>query len=304
MMPRSSHASSARSSSSCWRCVGAGIMLNKPPPGTSIALSRNAKRKIPFSPCSLPVKGTRDYRSRTEISPVRSRIDTAAASSKSMQSFTRAPQCACEKEVVCCAGPELRKLAAQLPGWKDASVSQWEMSSVLLEFLRAYECALEERLYFLHPDALNELESKLKAEGQMTETTLTQLLEETTEEDRIIAQELTTAGAAQSLACGPGRNEPPPSAPYGTAVHRARLHRHPQCSRAGSGGCRLPAAHLERARSSPRSPTVKPFLLLVGPLPFLLYLAGTAHAQSSNLRLYENMHQSRFRADSHGKRGR
>jgi len=193
---------------------GAGIMLNKPPPtGTSIALlAQREKENSILTPCSRFSEGYSrlPFTNGNFADWPKSYHDTAAAViEEHMQSFTRAPQCAAETgNGVLPAGPELRKLAAQLPGWKDASVSQWEMSSVLLEFLRAYECALEERLYFLHPDALNELESKLKAEGQMTETTLTQLLEETTEEDRIIAQELTTARATlnRSLAVLAGMN--------------------------------------------------------------------------------------------------
>lgn len=119
----------------------------------------------------------------------------AAVIEEHLQSFARAPKCeATTGNDVLPAGPELKKLAGKLPGWKNAEVSQWEMSSVLLEFLRAYECSLQERLYFLHPDALNELESKLEAAGESTENiALTQLIDETSEEDRVIAMELATA---------------------------------------------------------------------------------------------------------------
>lgn len=118
----------------------------------------------------------------------------AAVVEEHLRSLSRAPQCAAETgNGVLPAGPKLTQLAGKLPSWKNASVSQWEMGSVLLEFLRAYECALVERLYFLYPDALNELESKLEEEGQPLEITLSLLAAEAADEDRTIMQELATA---------------------------------------------------------------------------------------------------------------
>lgn len=111
-----------------------------------------------------------------------------------LQSFNRAPQCDAQTgNDVLPGGPKLRELAGKLPGWKGTSVAQWEMGSVLLEFLRAYECALEERLYFLHQDAYAELESKADLDAEQQDIVLSQLIDEATEEDRTIAKELATA---------------------------------------------------------------------------------------------------------------
>ncbi len=121
--------------------------------------------------------------------------ETAAAIiEEHLQSFSRAPKCAAATgNDVLPGGPKLQELSKKLPSWKNASVSQWEMSAVLLEFLRAYECALEERLYFLHPDAMKELESKLEAQGESTDIMLGGLIAEVSEEDETIAKELTVA---------------------------------------------------------------------------------------------------------------
>ncbi|MFH0851196.1 MAG: hypothetical protein V1876_00400 [Candidatus Peregrinibacteria bacterium] len=118
----------------------------------------------------------------------------AAVIEEHLRSFLRAPKCeAATGNDVLPGGPKLQELANKLPSWKNRSASQWEMSSVLLEFLRAYECALEERLYFLYPDAMKELESKLEAQGEPTDITLGGLIMEVSEEDRTIAKELVTA---------------------------------------------------------------------------------------------------------------
>ncbi|MDD5041126.1 MAG: hypothetical protein PHX87_00385 [Candidatus Peribacteraceae bacterium] len=118
----------------------------------------------------------------------------AAVIEEHLQSFMRAPKCAAATgNDVLPAGPKLQELAKKLPGWKGAAVSQWEMSSVLLEFLRAYECALQERLYFLHQDAIKTLENASSAQGQDTAITLTQLITQVSEEDETIARELAVA---------------------------------------------------------------------------------------------------------------
>lgn len=121
--------------------------------------------------------------------------DTAAGIiEEHIQSFSRAPQCAATTgNDVLPGGQKLQVLAKTLPSWKNKTVSQWEMSSVLLEFLRGYECALEERMYFLHPDALNELQSALEENGESTAVDLTQLAVEVSEEDETITTELATA---------------------------------------------------------------------------------------------------------------
>ncbi|MDD4287012.1 MAG: hypothetical protein PHO20_05220 [Candidatus Peribacteraceae bacterium] len=120
--------------------------------------------------------------------------EAAAVIEEHIQSFVRAPECAAATgNDVLPAGPKLQELAKKLPSWKNASASQWEMSSVLLEFLRAYECALEERLYFLHPDAFKELESIAEDQGESADITLSQLIAEVSEEDRTIVKELAVA---------------------------------------------------------------------------------------------------------------
>ncbi|MFH1443961.1 MAG: hypothetical protein ABIG34_01050 [Candidatus Peregrinibacteria bacterium] len=111
-----------------------------------------------------------------------------------MQSFSRPPDCsATTGGGVLPGGAKLSALAKSLPSWKESSVSQWEASSVLLEFLRAYECALEERLYFLHPDALLQLEMAMQEEGDESDIYLSLLTAEVSEEDQTIATELATA---------------------------------------------------------------------------------------------------------------
>lgn len=47
------------------------------------------------------------------------------------------------------ATPELAKLASDLEPWKGRQVSELEMAPVLREYLRVYECSLEETGYFL-----------------------------------------------------------------------------------------------------------------------------------------------------------
>ncbi|OIO54351.1 hypothetical protein AUJ46_03365 [Candidatus Peregrinibacteria bacterium CG1_02_54_53] len=111
-----------------------------------------------------------------------------------LQSFMRPPNCsALTGDGVLPGGAQLSALAKMLPSWKSASVSQWEAGSVLLEFLRAYECALEERLYFLHPDALLELEMKMQEREDDSDIYLSLLNTEVSEEDQTITTELATA---------------------------------------------------------------------------------------------------------------
>ncbi|MDO8468441.1 MAG: hypothetical protein Q7S29_01660 [Candidatus Peribacter sp.] len=118
----------------------------------------------------------------------------AAIIEEHIQSFSRAPKCAAATgNDVLPAGPKLKELAQKLPSWKNASVSQWETSSVLLEFLRAYECALKERLYFLHPEAVKEIEKMRASEGSTEDITLGEVVMEVSQEDRTIAKELATA---------------------------------------------------------------------------------------------------------------
>lgn len=178
---------------------GAEIMLNKPAPtGTSIALlAQREKENSILTPCSRFSEGYSrlPFTNGNFADWPKSYHDTAAAViEEHMQSFTRAPQCDAETgNDVLPGGPKLKELAGKLPGWKGRSVAQWEMGSVLLEFLRAYECALEERLYFLHPDAYDELDSKTDLDAEQQDIVLSQLIDEATEEDRTIAKELATA---------------------------------------------------------------------------------------------------------------
>lgn len=92
------------------------------------------------------------------------------------------------------AGPKLAELAQKLPSWRSRPASQTEVGSVLLEYLRAYECALEERIYFLHPDALEFLRSEMEASGSASsEIYLSQIFSEASAEDDVILHERATA---------------------------------------------------------------------------------------------------------------
>lgn len=85
------------------------------------------------------------------------------------------------------AGTELKKLAEKLPTWKGKLVSQTEVGSVLLEFLRAYECALEERLLFRYLDA------KKAAEKKNRNADLDDVTVEVAAEERILRHEIAIA---------------------------------------------------------------------------------------------------------------
>jgi len=180
--------------------AGAGIVFHSQKlPATSVdLLMKREKENSILTPCSRFTEGylQLSFTDGTFAKWPEYYHDTAAAIiEEHLQSFSRAPQCAAATgNEVLPAGPKLQKLAKNLPSWKNApSVSQWEMGSVLLEFLRGYECALEERLYFLHPDALNELKSILEENGESTDVDLSQLATEVSEEDMTIATELATA---------------------------------------------------------------------------------------------------------------
>lgn len=93
------------------------------------------------------------------------------------------------------AGPKLAELARKLPSWRSRpAVSQTEVGSVLLQYLRAYECALTERVYFLHPDALEFLRSQMEESGSVSsEIYLSQIFGEASAEDDVILHEMATA---------------------------------------------------------------------------------------------------------------
>ncbi|ALM10363.1 MAG TPA: hypothetical protein DEB30_00485 [Candidatus Peribacter riflensis] len=112
-----------------------------------------------------------------------------------LQSFLKPAKCdATTGAEALPAGPKLQELARMLPSWKNATVSQTEVGAVLLEYLRAYECALQERLYFLHPDALEELKGRLQNAGAESEVIdISDLIAEVSEEDKTITREYATA---------------------------------------------------------------------------------------------------------------
>ncbi|MFH0851788.1 MAG: hypothetical protein V1876_03495 [Candidatus Peregrinibacteria bacterium] len=90
------------------------------------------------------------------------------------------------------ASPKLKELAGKLPTWKGKAVSQMEVGSVLLEFLRAYECALEERIAFKHTDSYEVLQQNASSAGT-DDITWFELLTEVSEEERILLHERETA---------------------------------------------------------------------------------------------------------------
>src|SRR3989339_587759 len=87
----------------------------------------------------------------------------------------------------------------QLP-FATGNFAQWptlyheKAGAVVEEHLRAYECALQERLYFLHPDALEELKGRLQNAGAESEVIdISDLIAEVSEEDKTITREYATA---------------------------------------------------------------------------------------------------------------
>lgn len=90
------------------------------------------------------------------------------------------------------ASDELRKIAAKLPAWSDrpealAKLGELELGVVLLEFLRVYECALNERRQWLQVNIIGESETRMDR-GVFNA--------QQEQQDELILQELTTARPA------------------------------------------------------------------------------------------------------------
>jgi len=91
-------------------------------------------------------------------------------------------------------GPELFNLAIKLPTWKyaDVPLSEYDISRVLLEYLRVYECALMEFSEFITYDSALEEVSK----PGYIEMFLPVLMEESMERSAIINEERAVARMA------------------------------------------------------------------------------------------------------------
>lgn|GEM_PF-2319790 len=89
----------------------------------------------------------------------------------------------------------LLELAAKLPPWKEESarekLSIYDTWTVLLEFLRLYECTLTERYFYLYSDVIRE--RALLAEEEGKELTRHQITVEDADQKRKIQMELDTA---------------------------------------------------------------------------------------------------------------
>lgn len=93
------------------------------------------------------------------------------------------------------ATTELSALAATLPEWTSRSeaVSEADLGAVLLEYLRVYECALNDRSEFL-PNAVIEDEGEQSEDQWVIGSS--QFLREGPKQEDLIAQELLTARKA------------------------------------------------------------------------------------------------------------
>lgn len=86
---------------------------------------------------------------------------------------------------------ELQSLASTLPPWKGKKVSELELAPVLLEYLRTYECSLQEKKYFLY---LSPLEQESGASSEPAkDLPLGDYVTQVTEESEIIERELASA---------------------------------------------------------------------------------------------------------------
>ncbi len=89
-------------------------------------------------------------------------------------------------------GTELKNLAQKLPTWKDdpSTLKRTDIGLVLLEYLRSYECPLQERYHFLSLESAELLEKKA---GSSAGNTYPEVGFEMSRESQIILAELTTA---------------------------------------------------------------------------------------------------------------
>lgn len=100
-----------------------------------------------------------------------------------------------EEEESAGQGSLLMELASKLPPWKEAAaleqLSPSDTWTVLLEYLRLYECALTERYFYLFSDAIRERAVLAEAEGK--EFDWNRVFREYFDQDRKIRMELATA---------------------------------------------------------------------------------------------------------------
>jgi len=88
------------------------------------------------------------------------------------------------------ASGELRSLASSLPPWKGRSVSELEIGPVLLEYLRVYECSLQDKRYYL---ALSPLQQSSSTSSRAPGPTLGEYNEQISEEEALINRESVSA---------------------------------------------------------------------------------------------------------------
>lgn len=87
------------------------------------------------------------------------------------------------------ASGELQGLASTLEPWKKRSVSELELAPVLLEYLRVYECSLEEKRYFL----TTEQQKSSASSSAGTQLGHGNFLSDMTEDEILINRELASA---------------------------------------------------------------------------------------------------------------
>ncbi len=86
------------------------------------------------------------------------------------------------------ASGELQALASTLEPWKKRTVSELELAPVLLEYLRIYECSLDEKRYFLTTE-----QQKSSASSAGTQLGYGSFISGKTEDEIMIRRELATA---------------------------------------------------------------------------------------------------------------
>lgn len=87
------------------------------------------------------------------------------------------------------ASTELQGLASTLEPWKNRTVSELELAPVLLEYLRVYECSLEEKRYFLTTAQKSSSSSSSKG----PQIGIGKFVDEKTEDGIFINRELATS---------------------------------------------------------------------------------------------------------------
>jgi hypothetical protein len=118
--------------------------------------------------------------------------------SKVIEAHTKKMENLSAAEIVCTAedypsmfkaSAELQGLASTLEPWKKRTVSELELAPVLLEYLRVYECSLEEKRYFL----TIEQQRSSSSSSAGTEIGYGKFLDDKTEDETLINRELASA---------------------------------------------------------------------------------------------------------------